>query len=101
MIAYDCNGKVLNIGDEAIKIITLTRPHFLGKTVTVISNLEYQNNNDNCFSAPGYYLEIKYHDGSVHHTLSGESFTVPHQLMKITPDSKVKHKEKEYVLVNR
>ena len=99
MIAYDCNGKVLNVGDEAIKINADIKTNFIGKSITVIDSLKYYHNEAFIYKA-GLYVEIKYHDGSVHNKTTGISLTEPYKLMKITPDADIKEDESELVLVN-
>jgi hypothetical protein len=102
MIAYDCNGKVLNVGDRAIKIAVRYPMDFflIGKSITIIGSLKYWNKEFTNY--PGMCVEIKYHDGTVHSTRhSGLSISMPSFLMKITPDANVKEDEDQLVLVNR
>jgi hypothetical protein len=102
MIAYDCNGKILNVGDEAIKISTekhIRDSKFIGKIVTVIGPLKYCDGLN--IRNPGYAVEIKYHDGSAHNHITSRSLTHPSRLMKITPDADIKEDEDQLVLVDR
>jgi hypothetical protein len=104
MIAYDCNGKVLNISDIALKIKASDKNYFLvGKTVIIVGPLKFWEKGpipETTMIIPdtGFCVEIKYCDGTAHNVHYNFSITDPCTLMKITPDSEVKHKEKEYVL---
>jgi hypothetical protein len=93
MIAYDCNGKVLNVGNHCLIIKVSKFPCLLGREC-IIASEPYEDPIDKDFVIS---VSITINPTPIN---PKEWYSKPSMLLKITPDTDVKENEKELVLVN-